>query len=323
MRFSHIYVEHRARGYPLTDRIIARFRDATIVEMGNYKRLFNRPRQDFRAQQRSAKLILAVKRSPFVYPVSENCQTFGFARSVYTTPMLGCPFDCDYCYLHGMLSSANLVLFVNLPDFFDAVTALGRTSKDPVQVSLTYGTDILPLEGDFGLCREWIRFVRGREGLVLEIRTKSAAYDALEGVRPARNVTLAWSLSPDAVVRRYEHRTPSLRRRLEAMGAAAGDGWSLRPCFDPVIPVEGWEAMYGDLFARTFEAIPPGAAAQVAVGSLRLGDTHLKRMRAARPRCDLFHRPLRLPEAALETVVAKTLYQHIEKEKVELWKPPS
>jgi spore photoproduct lyase len=326
VRFSHLYIEERALCYPLTEMAMACFDDAVFVIIDSYKNLFNRPRQDFGAQKKSVKLILAVKSPPFCYEVSDNCQTFGLEQSHYTTPMLGCPYDCDYCYLHGKLPSANQVLFVNTRDFQDAATALVAERKDPsapVQLSLAYDTDLLPFEKELDLCRDWIALAKKTPDLVVEIRTKSAAYKALKGVAPVENVRLAWSLSPVEVIRRYEHRAPSLARRLESMKQAARDGWSVRPCIDPVIPVKGWQTLYKDMIDTAFKTLPPEAVDQVAVGSFRLGEGHLKRMKKERPHCDLFYRPLQIAESDLEAFVDQHLCPHFSKEKIALWKPPS
>ena len=42
----------------------------------------------------------------------------------YTSCMMNCVFDCEYCYLKGMYPSGNVVLFVNLDDIFDEVYKL-------------------------------------------------------------------------------------------------------------------------------------------------------------------------------------------------------
>ena len=46
MRFAHIYVEERALGYPLTERILAKLPDAHVIKIRHYKDVFDRKRQD-------------------------------------------------------------------------------------------------------------------------------------------------------------------------------------------------------------------------------------------------------------------------------------
>jgi spore photoproduct lyase len=145
----------------------------------------------------------------------------------------------------------------------------------------------------------------------------------LKGIAPSQNVKLAWSLAPDEVIRKYEHRTPSLEKRLSAVRRAARDGWPIRLCFDPVIPIEGWQKRYQETITEVFEAVPPYRVEHVAVGPFRVNETYFKRMKQARPRCDLFYRAATIDPEELEAFVEKAFGPFIEKEKIALWKPPS
>ena len=65
--FSHIYIESKAQGFNLTKKCIRNFPKAKIIEISDYKSIFNRPRQDFQTQKQSMKLILAIKKPPYIY----------------------------------------------------------------------------------------------------------------------------------------------------------------------------------------------------------------------------------------------------------------
>ncbi len=119
--FSHIYIEERALDYPFTDKIIHSFPNAQRIIIRHYKDVFNRPRQNFVLQKQSPKLVLAVKEEPFLYKGPEVCENFGYDNFYYASTLLNCLYNCDYCYLQGLYSSANLVAFVNMDDFFRAV----------------------------------------------------------------------------------------------------------------------------------------------------------------------------------------------------------
>ena len=66
-------------------------------------------------------LILAKKTSPFLYPITDMVQGHRMPSFFYTTPMLNCLYNCEYCFLQGMYSSGNIVIFVNQNDFHDAI----------------------------------------------------------------------------------------------------------------------------------------------------------------------------------------------------------
>ena len=46
MRFTHIYVEERALGYPLTEEILAKLPDSHVIKIRHYKDVFDRKRQN-------------------------------------------------------------------------------------------------------------------------------------------------------------------------------------------------------------------------------------------------------------------------------------
>jgi len=291
-KFSHIYVEKEALGYPLTRTLIEKFPQASIVEIDRYQELFARPRQRFVLQKQSPKWIVAVKKPPYFYPGAEVCHDFGHDHFYYASTVLNCLYDCEYCFLQGMFPSANLVLFVNLDDYFENLERLLR--RHPVYLSVSYESDLLALESVVPVASRWIEFARGHEGLTVEIRTKSANYPAIRHLRPASNVILAWTISPEPVIRQYEPLTPGLSARLASVRAAADDGWTVRLCFDPVLPVDGWEEQYSRCVNETFAAVPPERVLDVSVGTFRIPRDYLKTMRKQRPESALLHYPFEI-----------------------------
>ena len=310
-KFSHIYVEKEALGYPLTRTLIEKFPQASVVEIDRYRELFARPRQRFVLQKQSPKWIVAVKKPPFVYPGAEVCHDFGHEHFYYASNVLNCLYDCEYCFLQGMFPSANLVLFVNVDDYFEDLERLLR--RHPVYLSVSYESDLLALESVVPVASRWIEFARGREGLTVEIRTKSANYPAIRHLRPAPNVILAWTISPEPVIRRYEPLTPGLSARLASVRAAADDGWTVRLCFDPVLPVDGWEEQYSRCVNETFAAVPPECVLDVSVGTFRIPRDYLKTMRKQRPESALLHYPFEIKNGVFgyPDELARRLVRHV------------
>ena len=283
--FSHLYIERGAADYPLAGRIRERFAKARVVEIDDYKAVFARPRQRFQAQKSSMKLILAVKKDRFLYDGSGNSQNFSFEDFYYNTLMFNCVYNCDYCYLQGMYPSANIVVFVNLEDYFTATREGIRGRSDPSQpfyLCISYDTDLLAFESIVPYCRAWIEFARGEPDLLVEIRTKSAAYQTIRDLAPTDRAILAWTLSPEQVAARYEHGTAPLRQRLDAVQSAIEDGWPVRLCFDPVLAVPSWESIYGALVDEVVEQIDPATVRDVTVGVFRLSKDHFQRMKRQR-----------------------------------------
>ena len=93
------------------------------------------------------KLILAIKKPPYIYKGTDILQDGGYKNFYYNTPMLNCLYNCSYCFLQGMYPSANIVVFVNQIDMQDAVKSeiVKREYKDqPLMLSISYNTDSSP-----------------------------------------------------------------------------------------------------------------------------------------------------------------------------------
>ncbi len=324
--FSHIYVEDGARDYPLARQILERFPQAVVVPIDRYMDVFGRPRQQFAAQKQAPKLILAIKHPPFMYPGAPVCHDFGHRHFYHTSVALNCLYNCEYCFLQGMFPSAHLVLFVNVDDYFAETARL--LQQHPVYLSIAYETDLLAMERIVPYVRTWVEFARRHPDLTVEVRTKSANYRALAAIPPTDNVILAWTLSPEAVIRRHEPLTPTLPSRLASARQALADGWNVRLCFDPILHVPGWREQYRQCIETTFATLDAGRIHDISVGVFRVSRPYLKTMRKQRPDSALLHYPyesrhgvLSYPapvEAELVSFVRQELEKHVPPEKIYL-----
>nr|WP_246110806.1 radical SAM protein [Thermosediminibacter litoriperuensis] len=263
--------------HPVTREIIGKFPGAVKIGIKHYKDVFCRPRQNFIVQEMSRKLILARKKGEIIYSGPEVCQDFGNKNFYYTSPILNCIYGCEYCYLRGMYPSANIVVFVNIEDYFKEVENLLK--QQPVYLCLSYDTDLLAMERIVPFTSRWIVHASDKRDLIIEIRTKSANYSAIRQLPPAGNIILAWTLSPSEVIEKYEQKTPSLELRLKSIKKAADDGWKVRLCFDPVLYFENWQRAYDYLINQTFATIQPEKIYDASIGVFRISRDYLKRMR--------------------------------------------
>ncbi len=274
--FSHIYIERGVLDHPVTQKIVHKFPDARTVVIDHYADVFNRPRQNGIVQKRSRKLVLAKKEVDFIYRGSELCENFGEENFYYSSSILNCIYDCDYCYLQGMYTTGNVVMFVNLEDYFAAVDALTEDQK--IYLCLSYDSDLLAFENITGFTNRWIDYAAGNANLLAEIRTKSANFSAIAHRPIPDNVILAWTLSPQAVITQYEFRTPSLEMRLKSIKQAIARGLKVRLSFEPIMMIEDFERIYGDFMQRVFEDISPEDIRDINIGVFRMSKEHFKRM---------------------------------------------
>ena len=284
--FSHIYVESDAKKYNLTRECLDRFSKANIIEISDYKSFFNRNNQDFQTQKNSIKLILAVKKPPFIYKGTDILQDGGFRNFYYNTPILNCLYNCDYCFLQGMYSSANIVIFVNQKDMENAVEkelSIRPYPNDPLMLSISYNTDLMAFENILPITRSWINFSKNKSDLRLEVRTKSALFNSLSDLTPSEKILFSWTLSPEKVVTNNEFNTPTLGRRISAIRLAIKKGWKVRLCFDPVIIYDNWEKDYGELLNKIITLLDCNNIYDITVGVFRMGQDYFQRIRKSNP----------------------------------------
>ncbi len=259
------------------------------IFINHYKDIFKRSHQDFAAQKKAPALILAKKTGTLIYKGAPVCQSFGNEHFYYTSCMMNCIYNCDYCYLQGMYPSGHVVVFVNLDDYFLELKEL--LSEHPVYLCVSYDTDLLALEQRFGFVSRWLSFAAEHPTLTLEIRTKSgnpAVFEPLASLFAGKEylkqqIIFAWTLSPEQLCKSTELGAASLPLRLKALQAAKASGFSVRLCFDPMIFHADWERNYSTLVDTVFSTISADCLYDVSIGVFRISADYLKNMRKTRP----------------------------------------
>lgn len=287
--FSHVYVEKEVLNHPNTIKILRKLKKSTIVEIDNYREVFCRTNQSFRMQKFSQNLVLACKKGQLVYKGADVCQNFGNDNFYYTSSVINCLYNCEYCYLQGMYPSSNVVIFVNQEDFFREVELL--LQKHSVYLCISYDTDLLAIESLTSFVDNWIRFCNKHSDLTIELRTKSSNFSLIKTIAKTDNVILAWTLSPQCVVEKFELGTPSLDSRLESIREAQKLGWTVRLCFDPVLYISDMKQVYSEFIDYVFSIIDASKIQDVSMGVFRISKEYFKKMKKVAPFSQLLSYP--------------------------------
>ena len=258
---------------PFTKKILSKFPKSQIIEIEHYKDKFNSYSQNFRAQKNSQKLILAKKESPFLYEISDLIQRQD-SNFLYTTPMVNCVYDCHYCFLQGMYPSANIILFVNVEDFFEEVDKYLKAHSH-LFLSISYDTDLLAVENIFNIAKKWIEFAKDKP-LKIEIRTKAINIDKLP---LNKNTILSFSLSPQEVIDKYELHTPSLKARIKAIQKVINKGLKPAITIDPIIKIPNYKIVYKNFIKEVFDNIDYKNIDSVVIGTFRMNSTQFKNIK--------------------------------------------
>lgn len=328
--FRHIYVETEVLTSPVTKKILNRFPEASVIPIRHYKDIFNRSRQDLTAQETEPSFILAANHGAKYYPGAPVCQSFGEEHFYYTSCIMNCIYDCDYCYLQGMYPTGNIVVFVNTEDYFCELNNLLK--EHPVYLCCSYDSDLTALNGLFPHAEEFCRFAAKHPTLRLELRTKCASLPFIDKLTPAKNIVMAFTVSPQEIIDRYEHFTTSLHARLKAAKHAAELGFSVRLCIDPVLDVPNAQTLYRAMVDTLFTVLSPDDITDLSLGVFRISKDYLKQLRIAKPACAFSHYPYTVTDGVchydesradlLLTSVTDALTAHgISQEKLFFWKP--
>lgn len=319
------------QNHPRTKQILQKFQSASIIFIDHYKDVFCRKGQNFILQQRSTNLILGAKRGNLIYKGAPVCQSFGNDNFYYTSCIMNCIYDCEYCYLKGMYPSGNIVVFINLEDIFDEIRE--RLKKHSMYLCVSYDTDLPALEQITGYTKEWISFAKSQSNfkntLKIEIRTKSADILFWQRHLPAPGIIYGITLSPQVVIDAYEHKTPPLHQRIASAKEAIRKGFPVRLCFDPMIYCRDWEQHYEEMLETVFSEIDAEKLEDVSVGTFRISQDYLKKMRKLRPDSAVVQFPYQNDDGVyhysgeltgqMEHFLVNNLKKRIPEDKIFLW----
>lgn len=277
--FEHIYIEKDIAKHPRTAEILEKCRANGIFYIDRYMDIFGRKKQDIHWQMAHRSLILAKATGELMYKGSPMCQDYGRREFYYTSLMKNCLYDCEYCFLKGMYDCGYLVVFVNIEDVFAAVKQkLSELEHDSTMyLSVSFDTDLFSFEKMTGFCHLWAEFANSHPECEIEIRTKGAPEVS------GSNLIIAYTLSPQEIIDRFEHHTAPLSERLRSAKSAIDHNCTVRLCIDPMIYVKNWKEYYGMLVDQISSTIDVTGVRDFGIGSFRISKEYLKRLRAAEP----------------------------------------
>jgi len=280
-----IYIEQAVADHHRTKAVVARYPRANRIVIERYGEVFNSHNQNFRTQKQNPSLILASKQNKKVLPTPAQYETGGGSH-YYFSHMLNCVYDCRYCFLQGMLRSANYLLFVNYEEFIDDIKSIAskhRNDQKPAWFFSGYDCDSLAFEPITGFAEHFVPAFSSVENSVLELRTKSTQIRSLLNIEPQKNVVIAYSLSPQRVAQEVEFGAPGLEKRVAALRRLQQHGWRIGIRFDPVIWHNDYVEDYQMTIEHVFSQLDSDRIDSVTLGGFRLPKDFYKTMHKLYP----------------------------------------
>lgn len=203
--------------------------------------------------------------------------------------LVGCPYDCAYCFLQAYQNEPFITLYANLEDLEQEVRDLldlnaGRLLRICTG-ELADSLALEPLEGPASLLV--VLFAR-LEGALLELKTKSDRIEPLLKLDHRERTVLSWSLNTEAMALKVERGAPPPGARLEAAQAAVKVGYPVAFHFDPLFRYGGWKEDYTNLVQVLFEKIPPQTIRWISLGGFRYTPAMKSLIKERFPASELF-----------------------------------
>ena len=272
-----IYIENEIKDHKRTELICSKFKKPEIIIINRFSEVFNKKNQSFRIQKTNPALIIAKKYNNLLHKTPEN-YGIGNQYNYYFSYMYNCIFDCKYCFLQGLYSSANYVIFVNYEDFYNEIKKISDKNKQKnITLFSGYDCDSLAFESVSNFMAYLIKKIPKHKNIELEIRTKST-YTKSFSKNVINNIVIAYSFTPERFSNKYEAGVPSINKRLNVIRKLSKLGWKLGIRFDPVAVYEGWQEDYKKLFVQIFKNVDIKNIHSISFGKLRFPEAIYKKI---------------------------------------------
>jgi len=281
-----IFVEHDARDYPLTQEILARLSHLPVQFIDSYHNMAARVlglNRRIAAEKRA--LILAVKKGELVKHVERDLFR-PTPNEYYIIHSMGCPYDCEYCFLYDYLDHQSPTIFVNLPDLLTRLHEVIDAHTDEGDLIFHAGefSDALAYDHLTNLSKPLVELFAQKRNARLEMRTKSDYVENLFGLTHRGRTVVSWTFNAHEVAKGIEHHTASLASRIAAAQRVQAEGYWVGLRFDPLVWYPAWREGYRKMIAEIFSAIDPDRISDVSLGVFRAtpGLKHVVQQRVRR-----------------------------------------
>ncbi len=270
---DEIVVEEQCRYSPLAARVAAACAGVPV-------RFTADARHDIRADPNAAdpfaagkrRMVVMNRRAPFLMACPAGSSEFACCGYLVMVLASNCPMDCSYCFLQDYIAdNPAFQVYANYADAFDELErARRRVPGRALRVGTGELADSLAFDRVTAISRDLVAYCASRDGILLELKTKTDEIDNLLAIDPRGGTLVSWSLSPERVFASSEQGTASPDARLEAARRLSDAGYRVAFHFDPIIAYSEAERDYLALVDKLFDFVSPSKISFISLGGLRM-----------------------------------------------------
>jgi spore photoproduct lyase len=268
-QLKKIYVNRQVKNSPLVENILSRLVSIPFQLVDGLEDIQSELRLAPDPIAESKRTLFLTREKAFIRPCP--CTRGAVGCGYWTLDLdLNCPLDCSYCLLQAYFDLQPLTIAVNRHELEAELKAFfGHRNSQVVRLGTGELSDSLALDSITGQASFLAGLFRQREGVWLELKTKTASIDSLLEISPPDKVVVAWSLNSKRIIASEENGSASLEERLGSAARAVEHGYKVAFHFDPVIYYYNWEREYEEVIEELLEKVPAGSIAWISLGTLR------------------------------------------------------
>lgn len=253
-RIKRVFFEREALEYPIGRQMHKQFKGQGIEVsfLQSHNRVTGIPGKNPREAffQGKSTLVVGVRK------------TLDFATckpsAHYQLPLVtGCQGICEYCYLNTQLGKKPYTrIYVNVDEILlQAQKYIDNRKPDITLFEAAATSDPIAVEPYSGSLARAIDFFAAQEYGKLRFVTKFPYIDSLLNLDHQGHTRIRFSINTPSVISRYEHRTPNLSQRLDALSQVIQHGYPGGVIIAPIILDPGWEEDYLELLTKLRQEI--------------------------------------------------------------------
>ncbi|MBG55682.1 MAG: radical SAM protein [Deltaproteobacteria bacterium] len=270
---ERILIDSAVSKEPLTRQICSRFPNVPTYEVKNYNWHKDSSANDpLKNPLSQGKKTLHLKQ--FKGKSIKACPGFSdnlVCCNYFTLDLIeNCPFECTYCILQAFLNKPVITVHANLEDILKQVWQITSAQPETLfRIGTGEHSDSLALDKTFGINQHVIKFFSNIPNALLELKTKSNHVEHLLELPHGGKTVISWSVNPQEIIKKEEHKTATLDERLKAAKMASDAGYKVAFHFDPMIDYPDWEKGYQRLVEQIVDNVSSDRIAWISFGTLR------------------------------------------------------